>query len=104
MRISDCSSDVCSSDLEFIDLLPGGAIGPIVDLPALALGEGVIGIDAEPRKRTGQEVEAPLGLRLDPPDRRHLVAVRRRRPGDEVIFGMREIGRASCRARVCQYV
>jgi len=81
---------------KFEHLLPACAIGPVIDLRTLALREGVIGINAQAGKRAGEEIEAALGLRLDAPDRRHLVAVRRRRPGDEIILGVCgiEIGRA----------
>src|SRR3546814_5826686 len=81
MRISDWSSDVCSSDLRFLD--QGG----------------------DPVKRQ------PLnGERGEVQDQDRAVAVVAQDPeigGDpfqDVPIGGRQIGRASCRERVCQYV
>src|SRR3546814_3482426 len=64
MRISDWSSDVCSSDL-----IVGRNVEKALDLPGVQV------------------------------DREHAVGAR---GGDEV--GNEQIGRASCRERVCQYV
>src|SRR3546814_7569838 len=80
MRISDWSSDVCSSDLPGADpdqprisprLSPGGSLlaGPAVEGRAARLD------DAADRAATGH-----------------------------TILSLAEIGRASCRERVCQYV
>src|SRR3546814_2227778 len=85
MRISDWSSDVCSSDLRRGRRLarspsysPGSA-----ELPGVAHAPG----------------QHPLGLIEDAPRRRHTPVC--------LLLGPRsapEIGRASCRERVCQYV
>src|SRR3546814_3489630 len=80
MRISDWSSDVCSSDL------------------------GQLGRDEQDvRHRTQDRVE-----RQEVPFR-HDVGRGYQRVGRNVVVGMaqrvrQEIGRASCRERVCQYV
>src|SRR3546814_9444860 len=86
MRISDWSSDVCSSDLS-IDFI------------------GVIGMDhddAGPRQ-TGQPVQQfvihPLGQ-----DDRQAGMDAQAADVFEVAQSVAEIGRASCRERVCQYV
>src|SRR3546814_10098519 len=74
MRISDWSSDVCSSDLLLLRIVVRKSIG-LFDLRrkvVLALHAGEIGV-AELR---------PLLAH----------------------FGCQKIGRASCRERVCQYV
>src|SRR3546814_18798549 len=85
MRISDWSSDVCSSDLcaadpdhlQFADL----GQSPVVARPAAANGDHGIG------KRIASELrQAP---RAQPPPRQRQ---------------QREIGRASWRERGCQYV
>src|SRR3546814_9434522 len=91
MRISDWSSDVCSSDLFTKTGTEIGAAAPLFT-------EGVAG----------------RGLHLVRSSRTHCGDVRqRRRPcnvaGDPAPAGQRrcgivEIGRASCRERVCQYV
>src|SRR3546814_1902194 len=80
MRISDWSSDVCSSDL--IDAGNGDAVltasGDIVflsDVAVTADGAGTVILDA------GGQVRAQGALTVNS-----------------------EIGRASCRVRVCQYV
>src|SRR3546814_3180635 len=105
MRISDWSSDVCSSDLavalgvgdvagaaapravhHLADLARAlGAHGPdhLVDLIALVDVEG-----------EGVPTPAALGERL----------ARRSLSGEVVDRVEGEIGRASCRERVCQYV
>src|SRR3546814_2610652 len=82
MRISDWSSDVCSSDL-FAAETPGA--GRVAGLPRKIVGETV--------RQTGS---ARLRRQIAP-------AVGKQRGGillEEVV----EIGRASCRERVCQYV
>src|SRR3546814_8718648 len=76
MRISDWSSDVCSSDL---------------DRPAeRKVAEALAGVGVELHKEVG---EIPGGHFRVMPDR--LLLCHR---------GAEEIGRASCRERVCQYV
>src|SRR3546814_1867452 len=78
MRISDWSSDVCSSDLQCADRVR--EIPPqrrIVRLPAGGAG------DDQPRRDPDRATLHPLGA------------------GGA---GRPEIGRASCRERVCQYV
>src|SRR3546814_18509763 len=101
MRISDWSSDVCSSDLHrrMIDAEHGEAVeGDVLDedleaamqrfLAAVELH--VLGVDVGDHGDGGGQLhEAAVALvRLD----HHPVA------------GAEEIGRASCRERVCQYV
>src|SRR3546814_13659816 len=88
MRISDWSSDVCSSDLR--------AVQPLADAAVL---------DAQPRM-------VPLADGMRRTQRRHRNVIERtgamRR---DLAVGMpllvdhlHQIGRASCRERVCQYV
>src|SRR3546814_4894614 len=85
MRISDWSSDVCSSDFQL-----GGGIRP---------EDAAAGQDDRPfgRSEEGERLfdQRRIAARPRPP-----VAVRCARPGD---LGL-QIGRASCRERVCQYV
>src|SRR3546814_1438603 len=78
MRISDWSSDVCSSDLH-----PG-------------LLRFLAGIDLEVAVRA-----SALALHLRRQGVRQLFAIHRL---DDIEQGDRQIGRASCRERVCQYV
>src|SRR3546814_1346496 len=80
MRISDWSSDVCSSDLlatrqNIVDW--GAEDGQ--DQPAVGIG---IEVDVEVM---GIPADAATAQHVPPP-------------------GVRQIGRASCRERVCQYV
>src|SRR3546814_5251981 len=94
MRISDWSSDVCSSDL----------FGEIIRAP-----DEVLEMDGMPR---GLHVLDHAGIErgrilLD----LHPVALRQGGPGvlpyehhQISMIGTLEIGRASCRERVCQYV
>src|SRR3546814_20320959 len=90
MRISDWSSDVCSSDLRAGTAQEGGAQGPP---------------DAEAR---GAALSHPARL-LEPRrrDPRPLLRHRHHRRGREAAratFYREQTGRASCRDRVCQYV
>src|SRR3546814_3354137 len=97
MRISDWSSDVCSSDLlgaddlvgldddqagglALVGLLPvaAPALGVAVDVGGLGVDDGDIGL--ERRDRINRLAGEGIGHRLQ------------------------QIGRASCRERVCQYV
>src|SRR3546814_9208206 len=79
MRISDWSSDVCSSDLHR-DKGIGGAVTDMNDHRDREHGSGrQIGLDEQQPER----------------DAERCGAVDQERP---------EIGRASCRERVCQYV
>src|SRR3546814_13957478 len=84
MRISDWSSDVCSSDLE------------VCRTPARA----VQGRSAPARQGTG----APRHLRRSPPLPRPRPRDPHPRRSVEGALRHIEIGRASCRERVCQYV
>src|SRR3546814_15786246 len=116
MRISDWSSDVCSSDLwnscsranctvdredntmttltVYSDCEPGTALGVYTDFTAIRDQLAAIGVEFQ-RWETNQPLSANAGQ-------------------DEVIAAYQneidalnaryEIGRASCRERVCQYV
>src|SRR3546814_17678316 len=78
MRISDWSSDVCSSDLPAARSAGGGGAGG----PAWQRGRGSAGVD-RPGRRAHPACGGSSSLRPD-------------RAGT--------IGRASCRERVCQYL
>src|SRR3546814_7852124 len=99
LRISDCSSDVCSSDLH-----------RIAD-EQLTLGDRpVVCHQVQGRLRTHRRQELAIGLAAN----RELQAATGRLgrgyeafelPGDPLVLGARDqIGRASCRERVCPYV
>src|SRR3546814_14498479 len=105
MRISDWSSDVCSSDLA----VGARHFGPVADdrkivaaLQELAILHGQVTPPVRVRGGSGD-----LGARMDP------VHLARLRKGEEtfvvdllqeMLFSREQIGRASCRERVCQYV
>src|SRR3546814_10335802 len=105
MRISDWSSDVCSSDLPAIGLEQDRGAQELVAVPPIA-GAARRAASAQDAFVQAVELFAVLG-RLQ-----SLLAARRRRPGLQPRFDRRilriemgeEIGRASCRERVCQYV
>src|SRR3546814_19466789 len=107
MRISDWSSDVCSSDLILERLRQGErvesfdidrirkdgtridvslAISPIKDENGVMTAASTVARDVTERRRADDH----RGLLVAEPDHR--------------VKNMLEIGRASCRARVCQYV
>src|SRR3546814_18525097 len=106
MRISDWSSDVCSSDLE-------GQVTAMVRVADALLRQGGQAKEAEGRKWYERAVEAGSTTA-----RLRLVALLRRDPNianaaerahklmlEAASAGSRqEIGRASRRERVCQYV
>src|SRR3546814_13153269 len=100
MRMSDWSSDVCSSDL----FTAGGIATPADAAMMMQLGaEGVFvgsGIfkSGNPAQRAEAIVKATTFF--DDPD----VVAKVSRGLGEAMVGINEIGRASCRERVCQYV
>src|SRR3546814_4216063 len=84
MRISDWSSDVCSSDLLFIAITERRPLALWQRHRTLALvdEDGVVITD----RRLGRFATLPIVIGDGAPER------------------AKEIGRASCRERVCQYV
>src|SRR3546814_20982676 len=92
MRISDWSSDVCSSDR---DHPPDHEVRALEEnrrhRPFRLIDRG-----AAIRAALLGEAQLPTGRRLLP--------VMAHLPGEEVHLGAPEIGRASCRERVCPYV
>src|SRR3546814_11399113 len=106
MRISDWSSDVCSSDLD-LTVVGGDPAGLRPQLPALAFRVGdqeqwrgdrqrpVVGAAGELGRTHGERFLALLVERDQFEVVQHVVRAR-------AVSG--QIGRASCRARVCTYV
>src|SRR3546814_16101634 len=97
MRISDWSSDVCSSDLP-----PGARLLDQVELDGAAVG-------ARPLDVVENLAIALLALGLGDCHAgdacEHGIAYARRQVGCGNSAGLGgEVGRASCRERVCQYV
>src|SRR3546814_13975446 len=97
MRISDWSSDVCSSDLRLLaDVDPPARLLESRGR-AVRLGSGALAL--APREKClvvmgGQDVPGFSGSGITPVDREQ-----------HVVHGLGvEIGRASCRERGCQYV
>src|SRR3546814_3408032 len=97
MRISDWSSDVCSSDLvteAYLELLV-----PVIE--GLDLNGAVRGTDYS---TSGYVTTWKAGLTFEPiPDIR-IRATRSRDIRAPNLGELFKIGRASCRERVCQYV
>src|SRR3546814_5022430 len=95
-RISDWSSDVCSSDLHFFDRRRAGA--------ERGRKIGFVGADAHPLDGFDDRFHADLAGGAD----RHQVARLFEAPADCMLARAAraaavEIGRASCRARGCPY-
>src|SRR3546814_4169380 len=90
MRISDWSSDVCSSDLDQDHAPVGQHHG----------GDDVVADTAVVGARTEMELLVVAEATLQP----HAGELDRLRIGEALRQRHREIGRASCRERVCQYV
>src|SRR3546814_1505446 len=98
MRISDWSSDVCSSDLL------GAVGGDVVEMPR-AIGLALV---PRPLGRERDEFPAPVenaarAVMLEEERRVALDLLPLEHAGDRDAVD-RQIGRASCRERVCQYV
>src|SRR3546814_4754092 len=97
MRISDWSSDVCSSDLK-----GPGSRGTISIQP-----DECSVWDGNPRDQPGLTADGCRSL-IDSiaseGGNRIPVLVRLNPPGSDRPYQLLEIGRASCRERVCQYV
>src|SRR3546814_15674995 len=103
MRISDWSSDVCSSDLYAASMIAAWAsryLPPLVaDLPQMEVAQGV---SASETGAGALQLEIRSGehrLLADEP-----VSVGGLGSGMSPSELVAEIGRASCRERVCQYV
>src|SRR3546814_9717344 len=102
MRISDWSSDVCSSDLLY-------GIDDLKDVQASAT-DGAATIQAEfdwsssAERKYEEVVREVTALRPTLPDGVTRLDVVRNRTSETAIFQAAPIGRASCRERVCQYV
>src|SRR3546814_15052980 len=117
MRISDWSSDVCSSDLQQIDAWLGGSqaiVRCMPNTPAL-LGAGATGVCANARVSANAKAQvmalmAAVGTSVEIADEALMdVVTAVSGSGPAYVFLLAEawqteIGRASCRERVCQYV
>src|SRR3546814_4750217 len=99
MRISDWSSDVCSSDL--LSVLRARSLQPM----ALTMKRKHIVPDTVSWRREGDIAYISLsGFNRETTDRvAHAVAEARDEIGD-ALSGIVQIGRASCRERGCRYV
>src|SRR3546814_13777277 len=101
MRISDWSSDVCSSDLGKIERIPDldtfpQGCPPGARLPSYPCGEwgGFVWYSLNPDVEPLEQYLDPMPQHLNPYHMERMAWVR----------DITEIGRASCRERVCQYV
>src|SRR3546814_17666641 len=122
MRISDWSSDVCSSDLTFV----AQKMEPTISMPLTSIMDQIILVGETSSVKVvefGMAVPSPdigeiFGLvptaklqravRVRTRDNCplfHLITYVSRQVGDTITRAdMEQIGRASCRERVCQYV
>src|SRR3546814_9594779 len=90
MRISDWSSDVCSSDLLDQHRVHAGDFGRGAERAVVHVASGASGDLRYLARRQGAW--------------RAAVELAQRRKGDVAHVHVEEIGRASCRERGCQYV
>src|SRR3546814_19190410 len=129
MRISDVSSDVCSSDLVPVEValacedrarvatthgddhvgaasgLIGEGLGELLGDVEAALGEDLhhSGVDLLPGRRPGRPDGDAPGAGVVEQNASGDGAPRVVRADDEYLGGVGQSGRASCRGRVCQY-
>src|SRR3546814_2167259 len=92
MRISDWSSDVCSSDLKRVRL----SCAPDAETPDLIGAFTLLGFEAHPIG------DGPAQVDRGASDSRALL--RAVGVSGFAMMNIMQIGRASCRERVCQYV
>src|SRR3546814_14977643 len=111
MRISDWSSDVCSSDLEQIDKSgSGNAVGALIHVHRILSGRQIFIEQIIAAEMPGPRANAPfLGgiVRRERSPKAQAVADAAgilNRDYAIAVASAREIGRASCRERVCQSV
>src|SRR3546814_4226851 len=104
MRISDWSSDVCSSDLDDADddhqRADDQPQRPEPRVPTLLLAMLVIAAETLARRRALQPIPACADLRDHSGEARLAMSITKRYFTS--LFS--KIGRASCRERVCEYV
>src|SRR3546814_16343098 len=93
MRISDWSSDVCSSDLKERLAANPDAYEPDV-LAKIKWRISITGKSLETLVPRGVRIAFGTGAGVS----------KHGRTGDEFDLMVQQLGRASCRARVCQYV
>src|SRR3546814_19103147 len=119
MRISDWSSDVCSSDLEGAEPQEGGVaislrlvVEPVVVTgdrdelqPVAEFDAGIEHCAASPRRRDADRVDFDF-IQTETPARLAIAGRYEARGGErrEEAAEQEESGRAACRERVCQYV
>src|SRR3546814_9748624 len=94
MRISDWSSDVCSSDLTRAE----------TEAPKTNKAEVEKILADTLRKLAKIEGEGARTWGVEPVDGASIGAVESRLERARALLAQRKIGRASCRERVCQYV
>src|SRR3546814_3115109 len=95
MRISDWSSDVCSSDLAAVE----GQGMRIDHGPAATVDRQIA-----PRNPVEPAAERPIVARWKFDGEAGAMRQRGQAAEDDRLYFVRQIGRASCRERVCQYV
>src|SRR3546814_1998341 len=97
MRISDWSSDVCSSDLKTSEVAAAAEQSAVAMREAAQTAAGLIQAIEDARN----EVEVPAGVATRAGSQASEAVKVSQALSDHVEA---KIGRASCRARVCQYV
>src|SRR3546814_5961607 len=104
MRISDWSSDVCSADLQQAVQDRFGLLSPLVPLRSLSMATSGTGlVDQERFNQTVQDFRIGMIRQMNNELIENTTMKDPLYIAGEEVFG-KEIGRASCRERVCQYV
>src|SRR3546814_13139984 len=106
MRISDWSSDVCSSDLKWHDETPAGFVFS-VKASRYCTNRRELAAAGESIERFAGQGLAELGERLGPVNWQFMETKKFDAEAMDAFLTLlprEEIGRASCRERVCTYV
>src|SRR3546814_7691689 len=108
MRISDWSSDVCSSDLVRFIEAPHGTVSGIDGRHSRAVlivyrQDRICRIRRLLDERIEIRRENAIDLASSHKTAKHVMSKTGSALGDRIVDILSEIGRASCRERVCQY-
>src|SRR3546814_4291359 len=104
MRISDWSSDVCSSDLIFVGGIGNFGLDSNGTTIVVTDNTAAEGVDTVLTTEVLRFNGVNYGVVTGTGGNNNNLNGNGGSAGSQAVFGLGEIGRASCRERVCQYV